>query len=318
MSLPHSRGRGHVSREYRTFVEVESLSQGLCGASRPGHFREWPRWCSSCSTRLHPKRPCSGKGLPAVDGGEADGSPIWRSRQEIIGRPHRPKAETDWPPEFPEHVSLPGRTGRSPVPLSGAAGSPGAGGLEGAQSREDILAAVRQIINAPRPAPRSTSSPWWTRRPEGIGSQQARRFVAGGIGSITPASLLILCYRRPGYVACLMMKSKSHRATITQADLHYEGSITIAAELLRAADILPYEMVHVYNISNSERFETYALEGEEDSGVICLGRRGAERAVGDLIIITTYATYEGGGPRPARTQGGHGGPPQSPQKYCLG
>jgi aspartate 1-decarboxylase len=92
----------------------------------------------------------------------------------------------------------------------------------------------------------------------------------------------------------VMMKSKIHRATITQADLHYEGSITIAAELMRAADILAYEMVHVYNISNGERFETYALEGEEDSGVICLNGAAARKgAVGDLIIITTYATYEG-------------------------
>jgi aspartate 1-decarboxylase len=92
----------------------------------------------------------------------------------------------------------------------------------------------------------------------------------------------------------VMMKSKIHRATITQADLHYEGSITIAAELMRAADILAYEMVHIYNISNGERFETYALEGEEDSGVICLNGAAARKgAVGDLIIITTYATYEG-------------------------
>jgi aspartate 1-decarboxylase len=91
----------------------------------------------------------------------------------------------------------------------------------------------------------------------------------------------------------VMMKSKIHRATITQADLHYEGSITIAAELLQAADILPYEMVHIYNISNGERFETYALEGEEGSGVICLNGAAARKgAVGDLIIITTYATYE--------------------------
>ncbi len=92
----------------------------------------------------------------------------------------------------------------------------------------------------------------------------------------------------------VMMKSKIHRATITQAELHYEGSITIAAELMRAADILPYEMVHVYNISNGERFETYAIEGAEESGVICLNGAAARKgAAGDLIIITTYATYEG-------------------------
>jgi aspartate 1-decarboxylase len=92
----------------------------------------------------------------------------------------------------------------------------------------------------------------------------------------------------------VMMKSKIHRATVTQADLDYEGSLTIAGELMRAADILPYEMVHVYNISNGERFETYAIEGEEESGVICLNGAAARKgAPGDLIIITTYATYEG-------------------------
>ena len=92
----------------------------------------------------------------------------------------------------------------------------------------------------------------------------------------------------------VMMKSKIHRATITQANLHYEGSLTIAAELMAAADILPYEMLHVYNISNGERFETYAIEGEENSGVICLNGAAARKgAPGDLIIITTYATYEG-------------------------
>ena len=64
----------------------------------------------------------------------------------------------------------------------------------------------------------------------------------------------------------VMMKSKIHRATITQADMHYEGSLTISAELMRAADILPYEMVHVYNISNGERFETYAIAGEAETG----------------------------------------------------
>ncbi len=91
----------------------------------------------------------------------------------------------------------------------------------------------------------------------------------------------------------VMMKSKIHRATVTQADLHYEGSLTISAELMQAADILPYEMVHVYNVSNGERFETYALEGEADSGVICLNGAAARKgAPGDLIIITTYATYE--------------------------
>jgi aspartate 1-decarboxylase len=85
-----------------------------------------------------------------------------------------------------------------------------------------------------------------------------------------------------------MMKSKIHRATITQADLNYEGSLTISAELMREANILPYEMVHIYNISNGERFETYAIEGEENSGIICLNGAAAHKGTpGDLIIITT-------------------------------
>jgi aspartate 1-decarboxylase len=90
----------------------------------------------------------------------------------------------------------------------------------------------------------------------------------------------------------VMLKSKIHRATITEANLAYEGSLTVDADLLRGADILPYEMVHIYNISNGERFQTYAIEGEAGSGVICLNGAAARRgAVGDLIIITTYSNY---------------------------
>ncbi len=88
----------------------------------------------------------------------------------------------------------------------------------------------------------------------------------------------------------MMFKAKIHRATVTEADLHYEGSITIDATLLRAASILPYEQVHVYNITNGQRFETYSLEGERSSGVVCLNGAAARcAAVGDLVIIVTYA-----------------------------
>jgi aspartate 1-decarboxylase len=90
-----------------------------------------------------------------------------------------------------------------------------------------------------------------------------------------------------------MLKSKIHRATITEADLHYKGSITIARELMEAADILPYEMVRIYNISNGERFETYAIEGKAGSGMICLNGAAARKgAPGDLIIIATYALMD--------------------------
>ena len=117
----------------------------------------------------------------------------------------------------------------------------------------------------------------------------------------------------------VMMKSKIHRATITQAELHYEGSLTISAELMRAADILPYEMVHVYNVSNGNRFETYAIEGEENSGVICLnGAAARQGAVGRFDHHHHLRHLRGRGTGTAPPQGGDGGPPQSPQKYRLG
>lgn len=89
-----------------------------------------------------------------------------------------------------------------------------------------------------------------------------------------------------------MLKSKIHRATITEANLTYEGSLTIDSQLMDLANILPYEMVYVYNINNGERFETYAIEGESGSGVICLNGAAARKGIpGDLIIITTFAGF---------------------------
>jgi aspartate 1-decarboxylase len=86
-----------------------------------------------------------------------------------------------------------------------------------------------------------------------------------------------------------MMKSKIHRAHVTDANINYEGSITIDKQLLREADILPYEEVHVLNINNGARFTTYAIEGEEGKGEICLNGAAARLAVkGDLVIIITY------------------------------
>ena len=86
-----------------------------------------------------------------------------------------------------------------------------------------------------------------------------------------------------------MLKSKIHRATVTDANIDYMGSITIDIKLMEAADILPYEQVHVLNINNGARFTTYAIEGAPDSGEICLNGAAARLAVkGDLVIILTY------------------------------
>jgi len=87
-----------------------------------------------------------------------------------------------------------------------------------------------------------------------------------------------------------MLKGKIHRATVTGADLHYEGSITIDPVLLEAAGIVPYEEVWIYNIANGERFQTYAIPGSPGAGEICLNGAAAHKASpGDLVIICAYA-----------------------------
>jgi aspartate 1-decarboxylase len=86
-----------------------------------------------------------------------------------------------------------------------------------------------------------------------------------------------------------MLKSKIHRARVTDANIDYEGSITIDSRLMAAADIVPYEQVHVLNINNGARFNTYAIEGKAGSGEICLNGAAARLVVkGDLVIILTY------------------------------
>ena len=87
-----------------------------------------------------------------------------------------------------------------------------------------------------------------------------------------------------------MMKAKIHRATVTQCDLNYEGSISIDKDLLAASGILPNEQVDVLNITNGERLTTYAIEAPAGSGMIGMNGAGARRAqVGDLVIIISYA-----------------------------
>jgi len=90
-----------------------------------------------------------------------------------------------------------------------------------------------------------------------------------------------------------MMKGKLHRATVTQADINYVGSITIDHDLLKASDILPGEKVQVVNIDNGARLETYTIAGESGSGVICLNGAAARLVqVGDKVIIIAYAMMD--------------------------
>lgn len=93
----------------------------------------------------------------------------------------------------------------------------------------------------------------------------------------------------------IMLKSKIHRVRVTDSELEYEGSLTIDETLLEMADILPYEQVEVYNISNGARFATYAIAGPADAGDICLNGAAARLgATGDLIIVATYGHFDEG------------------------
>lgn len=88
-----------------------------------------------------------------------------------------------------------------------------------------------------------------------------------------------------------LLKAKIHRATVTHAELHYEGSCAIDSRLLDVAGVREYEQVHLYNVSNGERFVTYAIRGEEGSGMISVNGAAAHKASpGDLVIICVYAS----------------------------
>ncbi|HQB18989.1 MAG TPA: aspartate 1-decarboxylase [Bacteroidales bacterium] len=87
-----------------------------------------------------------------------------------------------------------------------------------------------------------------------------------------------------------LLKSKIHGAIITEANIHYKGSITIDEALMDAANLIEFEMVQVLNINNGERIETYVIKGERNSGIICLNGAAARKAVvGDIVIILSYA-----------------------------
>jgi aspartate 1-decarboxylase len=101
--------------------------------------------------------------------------------------------------------------------------------------------------------------------------------------------MLTASYWRYDEMSRKMLKSKIHRATVTEADLNYEGSITIDEDLMERADILEFEQVNVWNINAGTRFVTYAMKGERGSGIICVNGAAARLvSVGDLVIIASW------------------------------
>ena len=92
-----------------------------------------------------------------------------------------------------------------------------------------------------------------------------------------------------------LLNAKIHRATVTDADLHYEGSLTLDGDLLAAADILPHERIEVYNVTRGTRFATYAIPGPAGRGDVCVNGAAAHKAAaGDIVIVCTYAEFEEG------------------------
>ena len=90
-----------------------------------------------------------------------------------------------------------------------------------------------------------------------------------------------------------VLKSKIHRVKVTQAELHYVGSVTIDEDLMEAANLIPGEKVTVVNVNNGERLETYVIKGEKGSGMICMNGPAARKAqVGDIVIIISYASMK--------------------------
>ena len=98
---------------------------------------------------------------------------------------------------------------------------------------------------------------------------------------------------RPSVLNRMMLMSKLHRATVTQADVDYEGSVTLDKVFLEAAEILPFEQVHVWNVTRGTRVLTYAMEGEAGSGVVCVNGAAAHLAKpGDIVIIATFVQMD--------------------------
>ncbi len=90
-----------------------------------------------------------------------------------------------------------------------------------------------------------------------------------------------------------MLRSKIHRATVTGADLHYEGSVTIDSELMAQGDLIVNQEVEIWNVTNGERFRTYVLEGQPGSGVVCVNGAAAHKVTrGDLVIIASFGWME--------------------------
>ncbi len=300
VSLVFAPGPGEMYPDgHATAIAVSGPSAGLEGASRPGHFSGVATIVAKLLLAVRPDR--------AVFG-QKDGQQVAVVRR-LLADLHLDDIELVVAPIFrePDGLAMSSRNAylgpedrAAATALSRGLRAAEALAQEGERDAARIAAAARAVIEAePRCALEYAAVVHPdTFEPLDTLEGPALLAVAARVG---PARLIdnVRLPTRPRRAANVplrtrtMMKSKIHRAAVTDADLNYVGSITVDTDLLEAADILPYEQVTVLNINTGARFETYAIEGPAGRGDICLNGAAARLAQpGDLVIVLTYAQYD--------------------------
>ncbi|MGE0025803.1 MAG: pantoate--beta-alanine ligase [Thermoleophilia bacterium] len=288
---------------HATTVTVAGPSAGLEGAARPGHFDGVATIVAKLLLAVRPDR--------AVFG-QKDAQQLAVVRR-LLADLHLDDIELVVAPIFrePDGLAMSSRNAylgpedrQAATALSRGLRAAEALAREGERDAARIAAAARAVIEA---EPRCDLQYAAVVDPDTFEALEtlegpALLAVAARVGPARLIDNVLLPTTRPRRAASVplrtrtMMKSKIHRATVTDANLDYVGSITIDTDLLEAADILPYEQVSVLNINTGARFETYAIEGPAGRGDICLNGAAARLAQpGDLVIVLTYAQYDAAG-----------------------
>ena len=301
VALVFAPGHGEMYPEgHGTAITVSGPSAGLEGAARPEHFGGVATIVAKLLLAVRPDR--------AVFG-QKDAQQVAVVRR-LMADLHLDDIELVVAPTFrePDGLAMSSRNAylgpedrEAATALSRGLRAAEALALEGERDAGRIAAAARAVIEA---EPRAALEYVAVVHPDTFEPLEALEgpallAVAARVGPARLIDNVLLPTTRPRRAANVplrtrtMMKSKIHRATVTDADLNYVGSITVDTDLLEAADILPYEQVVVLNINTGARFETYAIEGPRGRGDICLNGAAARLAQpGDLVIVITYAQYD--------------------------
>jgi pantoate--beta-alanine ligase len=301
VALVFAPGPGEMYPEgHGTAITVSGPSAGLEGAARPEHFGGVATIVTKLLLAVRPDR--------AVFG-QKDAQQVAVVRR-LMADLHLDDIALVVAPTFrePDGLAMSSRNAylgpedrEAATALSRGLRAAEALALEGERDAGRVAAAARAVIEA---EPRCALEYAAVVHPDTFEPLEALEgpallAVAARVGPARLIDNVLLPATRPRRTANVplrtrtMMKSKIHRATVTDANLNYVGSITVDTDLLEAADILPYEQVVVLNINTGARFETYAIEGPRGRGDICLNGAAARLAQpGDLVIVITYAQYD--------------------------